>query len=160
MVRALDGGQLRFKRPAVRRKMVAPRGRRRAVRQRRGGAQNVHRGRFNDRGEPSRKHAAHCQCLRTERGRQCKGRIARRARRAFRRSPRGIVFPGRRPCHRGPRPGSPGARGGARHRQGKKWADLAPLLKLTRASARAGYAGTTGTLGLRNASANCGPSFK
>jgi hypothetical protein len=72
--------------------MVAPRGRRRAVRQRRGGAQNVHRGRFNDRGEPSRKHAAHCQCLRTERGRQCKGRIARRARRAFRRSPQGIVL--------------------------------------------------------------------
>jgi hypothetical protein len=34
-----------------------------------------------------------------------------------------------------PRPGSPGARGVPRHRQGQKWADLAPLLKLTRASA-------------------------
>jgi hypothetical protein len=57
-------------------------------------------------------------------------------RRAFRRGPPGIVFPGRRQAlHRGPRPGLSWREGGTPAPAGKKWADLAPLLKLIRANA-------------------------
>jgi Bacterial regulatory proteins, tetR family len=58
--------------------MVAPRGRRRAVRQRRGVAQNVHRGRFNDRGEPTAVQFARAGDRQGTRGRGVIARLAAR----------------------------------------------------------------------------------